>query len=95
MITVYGEFLPGTASADESVCYGQAPQPLVGTAPAGGSQGSNFTYQWQMSTTAGVWTSIAGANTLACSPGAMSVTTLYRLEQTDPWCSPARVVYTN
>ena len=89
-ITVYDEFLAGTATADQTICYNATPAQLSADAPTGGD--GNNTYEWEFSIDGGTtWTPIVGANALTYQPGALTQTTLYRLHQT----SGCGDVYTN
>lgn len=94
-ITVYNALTAGTAGTDQLICHGQIPLPLNATSPGNGS--GQFNYQWQFSTDAGVtWADVsAGGNSLNYSPGALTISTLYRLRVADTYCQPADVVYTN
>ncbi len=95
VISFYNQLSPGIASTDQILCNGETPSTLSSTIPSGGS--GNFLYQWQFSTNAGsTWSDISsGGNALAYSPQALTVTTLYRLRQTDTYCNPDQLVYTN
>ncbi|TSA27959.1 MAG: hypothetical protein D4R67_05050, partial [Bacteroidetes bacterium] len=79
-ITVYGNFVAGTISASQSICYNTPPLLLNGTAPTGGN--TPYTYQWQNSTDNVTFTNISGATSLTYQPPALTVTTYYRLNQT-------------
>ncbi|NVO18932.1 MAG: PKD domain-containing protein, partial [Bacteroidetes bacterium] len=94
-ITVHNQMVAGVASSDQTICYGESPVLLFANAPIGGS--GTFSYQWQYSTTGGAsWINVAtGGNTLSYSPGPLNVTTLFRLQQTDTYCNPDQVLYTN
>jgi len=48
----------GTASADQEICAGTAPQAICATAPCNGTSSS---YQWQSSLDNTTWTNISGA----------------------------------
>ena len=79
-ITVYPEFIAGTISANQSICYNTIPASLTGTAPTGGN--TPFTYQWQISTDNTTFTNISGATGLTYQPDALTSTKFYRLVQT-------------
>ncbi|KAF0194049.1 MAG: hypothetical protein FD166_3599 [Bacteroidetes bacterium] len=80
-ITVNPEFLAGSASADQTICYNTVPAQLNGTAPTGGD--GTYTYQWEFSIDGGAtWNNVVGANALTYQPGALTQTTIYRLQQT-------------
>ena len=79
-ITVYPDFVIGSISADQSICYNTTPAQLIGVAPTGGN--TPYTYQWQSSTDNITFADITGATNLNYQPGALTVTTYYRLNQT-------------
>ncbi len=80
-VFVYPEFIPGTISGDQTICYNTIPGiMLTGTEPTGGD--GTYFYQWQSSTDNAVFADITGANDLNYQPDALSVTTYFRLEQT-------------
>ncbi|MCK4677996.1 MAG: T9SS type A sorting domain-containing protein, partial [Bacteroidales bacterium] len=72
-VTVYDEFLASIA-ADQIICYNTVPGELTST--VSGGQG-NYTYQWQVYDTD--WVDIENATNATYQPGALTVTTLYRL----------------
>ena len=93
-ITVHGLLVAGAATADQTICYNETPSPVSADAPTGGS--GTFAYQWQIwNTGTTVWDNITGATALSYVIGPLTVTTTYRLEQTDTYCTPDDVVYTN
>jgi PKD repeat protein len=92
-ITVYDPLIAGTASPDQSICYGGAPIQLLATPAVGGS--GNYSYQWQWQTGTGPWTTITSANLLTYTPTALFATTQFRLMQTDNSCNPDQIVHTN
>jgi hypothetical protein len=79
MVTVYPQFVAGSVSGDQVICYNTAPAVLSGTAPSGGNL--PFTYQWQRSVNNATFTNIAGATTLSYTPPALTATTWFRLAQ--------------
>lgn len=80
-INVQSLLVPGTAAADQTICYNAAPEPITSTAPTGGD--GSYTYQWESSVDGGItWVTEAGATSLSYAPGALTQTTLYRLNQT-------------
>jgi len=80
-ITVNPNLIAGAIAADQTICYNTAPAQLTGTAPTGGD--GNYTYQWEFSIDGGTtWNIVVGANALNYQPGALTQTTLYRLQQT-------------
>ncbi|NVO18931.1 MAG: hypothetical protein HXX13_04490, partial [Bacteroidetes bacterium] len=94
-VTIYGPLTSGVVSSNQTICNTEIPVTLISTTPGGGS--GTFNYQWQLSVDGGAtWTNVAsGGNTLTYSPPALSATTLFRLQQTDTYCTPDQVVYTN
>ena len=92
-ITVHAQLVGSTdAASDQTICYGETPSAISTSAPTGGS--GTFTYQWQIQNGLG-WDNILGANALTYAPGSLTTTSVYRLEQTDTYCSPDDVVYSN
>ncbi|MGA3013174.1 MAG: S8 family serine peptidase [Bacteroidales bacterium] len=78
-ITVYPDFIVGTASGNQNICYNTTPSLLSCTAPTGGNP--PYTYQWQSSTDSINFTNISGATGLTYQPGPLTVTTFYRQVQ--------------
>ncbi len=78
-ITVYPEFVAGTISSNQNICYNTAPAELKGVAPTGGI--GPYTYQWQSSTDNSTFSDIPGAESLDYQPGALTDTTYYQLIQ--------------
>ncbi len=79
-ITVQSEFVAGTATANQIICYNGIPEPITSTAPAGGN--GTYTYQWESSIDGGsTWAIVAGAASLTYAPGGLTQTTLYHLIQ--------------
>ncbi len=79
-VSVLPALIPGTASADQTVCYNSIPEPIIATAPTGGN--SAYLYQWESSTDGGTsWAIILGAIGLSHQPDALSATTLFHLIQ--------------
>jgi gliding motility-associated-like protein len=58
----------------QTICTGQAPQLLTGSAPTGGN--GSYTYQWQSSADQIVWSAVAGSATY--QPPVLQVNTYYR-----------------
>ncbi len=90
-ITVYDEFVVGSISADQSICFNETPDELTSIAPAGGN--TPYTYQWQSTTesiydgpaygaTPAGFQDIPGATDVTYQPDALTQTTHYRLKQT-------------
>ncbi|WP_350289088.1 hypothetical protein, partial [uncultured Croceitalea sp.] len=67
-ITVSAEFLPGSISGAQTICYGGNPGTLSNSASASGGAGG-YAYQWQYSTTGfGGWTNIGSATSTSYNP---------------------------
>ncbi|MCJ7448576.1 MAG: hypothetical protein MUO72_12880, partial [Bacteroidales bacterium] len=85
LITVYGNFTPGTIGTAQSVCYNATPAALTElTAPTGGPGG--YAYQWQSSPDNSTWTSIGGATSVGYAPPALTTSTYYRRQVTSGTC---------
>jgi hypothetical protein len=89
-ITVSTELAAGFAGEDQEICSGGIPEEIYADPPVCGT--GDYSYQWQVFS-GGVWVNIPGANGLTYQPGALTVTTQYRLQQTDNGTS--QVVFTN
>lgn len=76
-IVVFPPLAPGTISASQGICSGQAPALLTGTAP----NGTTPTYQWQVSLDNTTFADISGATSINYQPGALTTTTYYRTMQ--------------
>lgn len=64
-------------AADQTICSGNAPAILTGTAPAGGS--GTYTYLWQQSNDSITWTTASGTSTTATyTPPVLTSTKWYR-----------------
>ncbi|MCX6305009.1 MAG: GEVED domain-containing protein [Bacteroidetes bacterium] len=72
-------FIPGTIAPSQVIEAGTIPAMLTGSEPTGGT--GPYDYQWQVSTTSGEFTDIAGATNLYYAPGALISATYYRLFQ--------------
>ena len=85
-VTVLPGLLPGTVSADQTICYNTIPAQLTATAPIGDN--GTINYQWESSIDGGAtWLIEAGATNLTYAPGALTQTTMYHLIQTSgPAC---------
>lgn len=79
---------PVIGPSQAPICYNSAPNSLNSTTlPTGG--GGNFTYQWESSADASVWTPIAGATLSNYSPPAQTSSRHYRLKVTSQiGCGP-------
>ena len=78
-ITVYPEFIVGSISADQTICYNTTPDLLTGVAPTGGN--TTYTFQWKSSTDGTTFENIDGATNLNYQPGTLTTTTYYQLVQ--------------
>jgi len=95
-LTVYNQLVAGaiTSGDDQEICYGQTPASITAGAPSGGS--GTFTYLWQVyNSGTDAWDDISGETSLTYQPDALTVTTTYCLAQTDEYCTPDQVVYTD
>ncbi|MER2995983.1 gliding motility-associated C-terminal domain-containing protein [Pontibacter populi] len=63
-------------SANQAMCTGGKPQPLIGTTPTGG--GGGYIYQWQQSTDGNTFTDVQGANAKDFAPASLKITTWFR-----------------
>jgi PKD repeat protein len=96
-LIIYGTFLAGNASADQTICAGDIPIALSAIPPTGGSGNPNLTYQWEYFN-GSIWvnaTAGSGATTLTYNTGPVSVSTRFRLRQADTYCTPPQVRWTN
>lgn len=75
-VTVLDAIGDNTIGNSQTLCAGQTPSILTGSAPSGGSIG--FTYQWESSTDAINWTLLTGASTQDYLPGVLNVSTYFR-----------------
>ncbi len=88
--TLNGEMLPGTISANQTVCQGSPAATLTGTAASGGD---NATYQWQSSTNNANFSPAATPNGQQnYTPGNVAQTTYYRRAWISAECG---TVYSN
>ncbi len=79
IITVYDEFIVGSISGNQSICYNTAPDELIGVAPTGGN--GTYMYQWQSSEDNSTFTNISGATGLHYQPDALTSAGYYQLIQ--------------
>lgn len=78
-----------TIQNDQAICPGTAALPITGSQPTGGD-GSNYTYQWELSTDNGAsWIIIQNANQANYSPGFLTQKTQYRRKVSSGICSGA------
>ncbi len=78
-VTVRSNFVIGSISSDQTICYNSKPALLNGIAPIGGN--TPYTYQWQISTDNSTFTNIAGATSLNYQPDTLRSKTYYRALQ--------------
>lgn len=74
-ITVEQPIAGNTIAASQTICSGNTPDALTGSAPTGGN--GTYGYQWQWRTT-GSFANIGGANGKDYAPGNLTQTTQYR-----------------
>jgi len=74
----------GTISGTSSLCYNTSPGTLSGTSATGGNCGTNYSYQWQVSTTSPIrgFNNISGATSLDYSAPSQTSTRYYRRKVT-------------
>jgi PKD repeat protein len=68
-------FVPGSISADQTICEGGTPAVFTSVTPTGDGA---FTYQWKNSTDGVVFSDIAGATSETYTPGALVADTWYK-----------------
>ncbi len=90
-ITVYPQFIAGTASANQSICATQSPLILSATMPTGGV--TPYFFNWEQSTDNLNFTPISGATQMTYQPGILTVSTWYRQAQTSS--GSCGTLYTN
>ncbi len=76
-LTVLPALIAGSIAADQTVCAGTTPAPLISTGAASGGTGT-FTYQWESSADNSSWAPIAGATGADYAPGPLTATTYFR-----------------
>jgi PKD repeat protein len=87
-LTVLPALTAGSIAADQTLCPGATPTPLISTSEAGGGTGT-VAYQWESSADNTTWTTIAGATNATFAPGALTATTYFRRRATAGTCAPA------
>lgn len=86
-LLVYDNFVVGSISANQSICYNTSPDEITGTAPTGSN--SPYAYQWQSSSDNINFSDITDANDLNYQPGNLTQNTYYRLKQSSATgCDP-------
>src|SRR6185437_5576317 len=84
-ITVDGTLTAGTIGTAQTICYNTAPATLTTvTNPNGGS--GVYTYQWQSSPDNVTWSNVSGATNNSYTSVALTSTTYFRDQITDPTC---------
>ena len=74
LITV-NNFIPGSISADQTICEGDIPAAITSVTPTGDG---TFTYQWKSSLDGVAFTDIPGANSETYDPPALTVDTWFK-----------------
>ncbi len=75
-----------TITADQDICFQQAPNPLNGQLPGGGT--GTFEYLWQESNNSSLWSSASGTNTNQnYSPGVLTDSIYYRRRVISAQCT--------
>lgn len=75
-----------TITASQNICFQQAPNPLSGATPTGGS--GSFSYLWQQSTDSVSWVSATGTNTgINYTPPTLTDTVYYRRRVISATCT--------
>ncbi|UOR05182.1 gliding motility-associated C-terminal domain-containing protein [Hymenobacter aerilatus] len=86
-ITVTPALTAGSIAADQTLCSGATPTPLISATAATGGTGT-FAYQWESSANNSTWTAIAGATGNTYAPGPLTATTYFRRQVTSGACGP-------
>jgi len=81
-VFVYNQFTPGSITAEQAICYNNAPTALSLTTEASGGSGS-YTYQWEVSTDGSAFSQLTGATSTSYLPGLLTANTRYRLKVTN------------
>ena len=91
-ITVHDEFLSGSISDNDTICYLENPNQIGSLVPASGAD-NNYIFQWQYNDV-GVWNNINGATTTLYQPSALSDSTDYRLVVFNTFCNEELITNT-
>jgi len=91
-ITVHDEFLSGSISDNDTICYLEDPNQLGSLVPASGAD-NNYIFQWQYNDV-GVWNDINGATTTLYQPTGLSDSTDYRLVVSNTFCNEELITNT-
>ncbi|MBC6611973.1 gliding motility-associated C-terminal domain-containing protein [Hymenobacter sp. BT507] len=86
-ITVTPTLTAGSIAADQTLCPGATPTPLISATAASGGTGT-FAYQWESSANNSTWAAIAGATGETFAPGPLTTTTYFRRQATSGTCAP-------
>jgi gliding motility-associated-like protein len=86
VVTILPALTAGSIAADQTLCAGSTPNPLISNAPAASGTGT-ITYLWELSTDNSTWTS-TGATGPTYAPDARSATTYYRRRASSGSCGP-------
>jgi PKD repeat protein len=88
-ITVTPPVIPGAIGSDQTICYGETPNPLTSLVSASGGTGT-ISYQWQYwSNVANDWVNVisdVNATLAAYPPGALTATTVFRRKALNHSC---------
>lgn len=77
-ISVYNDIAPGIIAEEQTICYNEIPEPLLGSEAQGAND--SFSYQWQSSVDGTHWDNIPLASSPNYAPSNLKVTTYYRRE---------------
>ncbi len=77
-VTVFGVFNPGELNGNQTICYNTIPNAIqFFTLPTGA--GTNYTYQWQVSTDSVNFVDFANSNVFSFQPNNLAQTFYYRV----------------
>ena len=79
-ITVTYQLLPGSITADQTICFRTPPGAIIGSSPSGGS--GQFSFQWMKSLNNTDWSNIEGEVGSFLQPGALTEDTYFRRKVT-------------
>ena len=78
-VTVRPEFIAGTITGDETICYNDKPSQIEVTSDCKGGDGV-YSYQWQKSTDGVSFTDVTGQTSKTFTPSNLTQSTYYRLK---------------
>ena len=78
-VTVRPEFIAGTITGDEVICYNTEPSQITMTSDCSGGDGA-YSYQWQKSTDGVSFTDVTGQTSKTFTPSNLTQSTYYRLK---------------